>query len=941
MHAQPVTLSVQGVWVRRRRLNLRRRRLGRITLADAQLQAAPGQLVAIIGPNGAGKTTLLRAIAGERPQRGEILLNGQSLYQPGGPEHWLPKIGYVPVDSVLHDQLTVRQALSYVARLRLPDLPSREHQQRISTWLSRLGVAAREHQRLATLSSGERKKVTICAELLTDPMLLLLDEPTSNLDPNAEHDLMLRLRDLAEREHKTILIVTHTLSTLHHCHEVAFVADGRVLRQAPLGTLLADLDPAPSRPGEPCFERWARVFAQHPTTDQHQLSLPKPAAPAAPQPAPPPHPAAGWRQFWVLLRRSFALQLNAPLQLIFRLLLGWIGGLFLFVLPADSFVRNRGDNIDISDARTGFFLIGLVIALIGMISSFQEVSREWRIYHHERQKGLSPWAYLSAKWMTLNLLVGVVAPLLLILMLVFIQNQPLQPPSRFAADDSVPRQHGVILAAQMPWFSDLSARLPEELRATAVQLNLEALVSLTLACLAALALGLLLSAASRSDGMATLLLAMAVIFHVFLSGLSNNKQLEWLIDRLSIFASSYWAIRGFSVSGAVYCWSPAQFKDFYSLGHLLSIWLALLAYMQAALLLSYLVLRTRDGWTDWRWSLRQGLGNRAAQTLLVLVIICASWSMFLRARSWDYYALQESEAVVRIDTLPLGPLTPLQRVNGWVSQAQCPQRVKPRPAPTVSVPTPAPGLAGAATAQPTPTRTAPATPGRTSTPVRQASPTPTSPPTVRQASPTPTSPPTVPAGVPALPEGQTNAAAELHFGPQHDSFTSLPAGSRFTLLARDARGQWLRVLWRNPDDNAGYIGWIEAGRTDIDPQKTSEAPVPPRCAPATGLLSSRSALWQNQDDRGAVALVIDVFRAENGSPFPAAALEVLINDRVAKHIPINQTRGSFLLPRYTVSDLQISPSDRILVRLAELPADQPPPELFGVLFFVPSGCSFR
>ena len=88
---------------------------GRFLVKDISLAVQPGEFVVILGPNGAGKTTLLKAIGGQRPQYGTVCLNGHDFYT--APEWWLKYVGQVPTESVLHENLTLRQALMYKAQL--------------------------------------------------------------------------------------------------------------------------------------------------------------------------------------------------------------------------------------------------------------------------------------------------------------------------------------------------------------------------------------------------------------------------------------------------------------------------------------------------------------------------------------------------------------------------------------------------------------------------------------------------------------------------------------------------------------------------------------------------------------------------------------------------------------------------------------------------------
>src|SRR5690606_1309903 len=119
----PISIKVEDLWVIKGGGLFSSRKS---ILQEINFEVKAGRFVAIVGPNGAGKTTLLRAIVGEQPARGRILLykddNSQEDYESlyDNPEYWLHQIGYVPVDNVLHDELTVKQALMHIGRLRLP-----------------------------------------------------------------------------------------------------------------------------------------------------------------------------------------------------------------------------------------------------------------------------------------------------------------------------------------------------------------------------------------------------------------------------------------------------------------------------------------------------------------------------------------------------------------------------------------------------------------------------------------------------------------------------------------------------------------------------------------------------------------------------------------------------------------------------------------------------
>ncbi len=173
---------------------------GQTTLLDSlTFTLQPGEFVGLIGPSGAGKTTLLDALNGLRPATsGDVLLNNESLYEEYG--CLKQNIGYVPQDDIIHRELTVNQALTYAARLRLPTAMNVEELNHIiGGTLEALDLTHRRDVVIGMLSGGQRKRVSVGVELLSRPGVLFLDEPTSGLDPGTESKLMKLFRRLADQ----------------------------------------------------------------------------------------------------------------------------------------------------------------------------------------------------------------------------------------------------------------------------------------------------------------------------------------------------------------------------------------------------------------------------------------------------------------------------------------------------------------------------------------------------------------------------------------------------------------------------------------------------------------------------------------------------------------------------------------------------------------------
>ena len=160
-------------------------RIGELTiLHPTTLSVAPGELVALIGPSGSGKTTLLKCLAGvAEPTGGQVVVGADPL------ELRLTEVGYVPQSDVVHDRLTVSEALRYAARLRLPaDTRSEELTAAVDHVLGELRLSEHPNSEVGRLSGGQRKRVACGVELIGKPTMLLLDEPTSGLDPALDAD---------------------------------------------------------------------------------------------------------------------------------------------------------------------------------------------------------------------------------------------------------------------------------------------------------------------------------------------------------------------------------------------------------------------------------------------------------------------------------------------------------------------------------------------------------------------------------------------------------------------------------------------------------------------------------------------------------------------------------------------------------------------------------
>ncbi len=195
-------------------------------LRDVSFQLAPGSFVCLLGTSGAGKSSLVRLLLGEdRPTEGRILIDGR----PPAREDF-ESIGYVPQNNIVHEALTVGKALTYAARLRRPDDTSdREIADAVREVEKTLGIESRHDIQIARLSGGEMKRVSLAAELLSRPRLLVVDEATSSLDPAADLRIMRHLAELARTQGTTILCVTHHMENAGLADNLMIVHEGRLV----------------------------------------------------------------------------------------------------------------------------------------------------------------------------------------------------------------------------------------------------------------------------------------------------------------------------------------------------------------------------------------------------------------------------------------------------------------------------------------------------------------------------------------------------------------------------------------------------------------------------------------------------------------------------------------------------------------------------------------
>ncbi|MBD2136381.1 DevA family ABC transporter ATP-binding protein [Anabaena sp. FACHB-1237] len=201
------------------------------TLFDINLTIYPGEIVIMTGPSGSGKTTLLTLIGGLRSvQEGSLQFNGQELYGCTNQElvQIRRQIGYIFQAHNLLDFLTAMQNVKMSLELQKNISQSQAHQ-KSELMLNAVNLAQRMNYYPENLSGGQKQRVAIARALVSDPQLVLADEPTAALDSKSGRDVVNLMQQLAKEQNCTILIVTHDHRILDIADRIINMEDGRLI----------------------------------------------------------------------------------------------------------------------------------------------------------------------------------------------------------------------------------------------------------------------------------------------------------------------------------------------------------------------------------------------------------------------------------------------------------------------------------------------------------------------------------------------------------------------------------------------------------------------------------------------------------------------------------------------------------------------------------------
>lgn len=191
-------------------------------------QASPGKILGFLGPNGAGKSTTMRMLTGYlKPTSGKSSLGGfDSQLQSLEMRHIL---GYLPENTPLYTDMYVREFLTFVAdTYQLSQTGAK-----VRDVIERVGLGEEQHKKIAMLSKGYKQRVGLAQAIIHDPQLLILDEPTTGLDPNQLTDIRELIRNLGRD--KTVVLSTHIMQEVEAlCEQVVIINKGKIVADSSL-----------------------------------------------------------------------------------------------------------------------------------------------------------------------------------------------------------------------------------------------------------------------------------------------------------------------------------------------------------------------------------------------------------------------------------------------------------------------------------------------------------------------------------------------------------------------------------------------------------------------------------------------------------------------------------------------------------------------------------
>lgn len=198
------------------------------------LEIDGGGVTGLLGPNGAGKSTLMKLCMGYlQPDEGQVFIGGEDVSQSGPALR--KRIGYLPEHNPLYLEMHVKESLEFTAGLH--GIRGQERSERIQSVIEQVGLGDESHKKIYALSKGYRQRVGLAQAILHTPEILILDEPTTGLDPLQLADIRALIADLGQRS--TVMLSTHIMQEVEAvCDRVIILSRGQVVADAPTAELV-------------------------------------------------------------------------------------------------------------------------------------------------------------------------------------------------------------------------------------------------------------------------------------------------------------------------------------------------------------------------------------------------------------------------------------------------------------------------------------------------------------------------------------------------------------------------------------------------------------------------------------------------------------------------------------------------------------------------------
>lgn len=407
---------------------------GNIGLRNINMAEREGQLIGIMGASGAGKTTLLNVLCGnEKPSDGSVLINGRNLHTE--PEKLEGVIGLIPQDDLLIEELTVYENLYYSAKLCFKHKSEAEIKELVDRTLDNLGLYERKDLVVGSplnksISGGQRKRLNIALELIREPAVLFVDEPTSGLSSGDSENVINLLRELAVKNGKLIFVVIHQPSSdIYKMFDKMFILDtggypvyyGKPVDAIPYTKTQSGQAEADNGACPECgnvntelvfnileakvIDEWGGTSNKRkvqPTSwnEKYDRNIELPKIETVNTEPPRSLDLPSWfGQFLIYTKRDFWAKISNTQYIMLNILeapfLGFVlAYLIRYIVDPDSdvYIFRENENIPI------YIFMGIIVSIFfGLIISAEEIFKDAKIMKRERFLNLSRSAYLMSK----------------------------------------------------------------------------------------------------------------------------------------------------------------------------------------------------------------------------------------------------------------------------------------------------------------------------------------------------------------------------------------------------------------------------------------------------------------------------------------------------------------------------------------------------------------